>query len=137
MSDTETRCYFCGELGGIVCDSNECQTHDREHNEELDRIYAEDLKCATKAAIRNRCKGCDDYGELSRLQRWFYTTKCLTCVWLGWKMPGNLQYPSRITVAQHHYAKLYAGWESRAIVVGHGIFSQWWFDLESDGDWWM
>ncbi len=131
------RCYFCNREGAAVCDSPECQQYDRELSEYLEEEARSDLHAAVRAALVKRCK--DDWNDkLNRCQRWFYTAKCLLCVMLRWEgRPAKPVCPDRVVVACHHYAKLYAGWESRHIEVGRGVFTQWWFQIESDGDSWM
>lgn len=131
-------CWFCGKPGDIVCDSAECQKHDRELRDEQDRERKRELRSAVRAALSQRCEPETDW-RLTIIGRWFYTAKCLFCVAVGWSRNYETTkgYPDVIEVAQHHCAKLYAGWESRWISVGRGVFTQWWYELNEDGDWLM
>lgn len=107
----------------------------RAWRDEEDRIYEADLNLAVEQALVQRCKQNNEW-DLNRFLRWFYTLKLLICVLLNRTEPRNGKlYPNEVDVAQHHYQKLYAGWEARWISVGHGIFTQWWFAIRSDGDW--
>ena len=131
-----TNCFFCDKPGDVVCDSPSCRHEDRELRKSLNKAHRQELRAAFFAAIRDRCKT-DENVKLHRIARWFYTAKCLACVLLGWsrnheKTPS---YPDAIEVGQHHYARLYAGWEARWIEVGQGLLSQWWYELNSDGEW--
>lgn len=139
MKQVEHRCWFCNrpiEQGQAICDRDECQEFDREL-EAADRQYqrAELIK-AVKSAVRIRCKHDEEYG-LNRLQRWFYTVKLLICVIIRnrrYQKDGE-EYPVRVSC--YHYSDLYAGWECRDIVVGHGFLKGWFYNLEEDGDWCM
>jgi hypothetical protein len=112
--------------------------------QDMDEIYddmckfqREDLRLAVRCAIKDRCKNQSDY-FLNRLQRWFYTAKVLICVFLNrYRIvrDDSDPYPQEVEVTCHHFAKLYAGWESRSLHVGCGYFSQWWYQVENDGEW--
>jgi hypothetical protein len=138
MTNTESFCFYCGKPGEAMCESPECKAYDRELCEEIDRQHKEDLRAAFWAALRDRCKIERDH-ELNRFSRWFYTAKCLICLLLGWSRNYEVVegYPKVIDVGQYHYAKLYAGWEQSWIAVGRGVFTQWWYELEEDGEWLM
>ena len=131
-------CWFCGKAGDIVCDSAECQKHDKELRDEQDRLHKQELRDAVRAALSQRCMPETDW-RLTTIGRWFYTAKCLFCIAVGWSRNYETTkgYPDVIEVGQHHYAKLYAGWEARWISVGRGVFTQWWYELNEDGDWLM
>lgn len=130
-----TSCIFCQTPGEIVCNKAKCQREMRLLHDEEEKMYQADLNLAVEHALIQRCKHNNEW-NLNRFWRWFYTLKLLICVMLNRTEPrnGNL-YPNEVDVAQHHYRKLYAGWEARWISVGHGIFTQWWFAIRSDGDW--
>ncbi len=136
------RCLFCAAevtADSLTCSALTCQTHLREMHEEQDRIDAADLALAVKMAKKLRCKE-DSEWDLGRLARWFYTLKALLCIRWGWardyKKFKAYDHPV-VVVAIHHYATLYAGWESRTLKVGKGFFSLWWYEIESDGEWFM
>ena len=99
-----------------------------------------EIRRAFRCALRQWCRLEDNF-TLNWPQRIFYTIKCLLCVLLRLNRPYHkgLNYCSidTIVVAQHHYSDLYAGWEEKTIQVGSGLFRHWWFELCSDGDWWM
>lgn len=131
-------CFFCGKAGADPCGSAQCKQIAAEITEDLDRSHKAELKAAVSATLVQRCKDEEDWRP-HRLARWFYTVKALLCVWLELsrdfeKVPG---YPERVTVACHHHAQLYAGWEAHYLIVGRGVFSHWWYELEHDGDWWL
>ena len=131
-------CWFCGKAGDIVCDSAECKKHDKELRDEQKLLHKQQLRSAVRAVLLQRCEPETDW-RLTTVGRWFYTVKCLLCVLLGWSRDYETTsgYPEVIEVGQYHYAKLYAGWESRWISVGRGVFTQWWYELNEDGDWLM
>ena len=131
-------CLFCGKEGEIVCKSAECQKHDKELRDEQDRLHKKQLRDAVYAAISQRCGPEADW-RLTAVGRWFYTAKCLFCVFVGWSRNHETTkgYSEVIEVGQYHYAKLYAGWEARWISVGRGVFTQWWYELNEDGEWLM
>ena len=132
------RCFFCGKEGADPCGSAECQQIAKDIENHLEDTRKTELRSAVRAALVQRCKYEEDWRP-HRFARWFYTVKALLCVYLGLtrdfeKVPG---YPQRVTVACHHHAQLYAGWEASYLIVGRGVFSHWWYDLEHDGDWWL
>lgn len=137
-SEVSSHCFFCQRPGKIVCDSPECQEWDRELTADQERALAESTRKAFFAAAKQRCSPERDW-QLSTIEKWFYTLKCLVCIWLGWSEPFNSSAGrgDRIEVGNYHYARLYAGWEASWVSVGKGVFRQWWYALESDGDWWM
>lgn len=134
----QPRCWHCNEPGPIVCNAPECQQRDREWQKDRERVHRIAIRKAVKAAIVQRCKPEGDL-QLGRLERWFYTLKCLLCVLFCRERDygKTAGYPEKVEVGQYHFARLYAGWESEWISVGYGVFSQWWYELDRDGDWWM
>lgn len=96
-----------------------------------------ELWTGVKRAFVDRCKY-DQEWRLNRFERFFYTFKCLACVLFrrDWKQKyGN--YPDYVEVSTIYARTLYAGWEACWLTVGHGIFKNWFYMVETDGDWCM
>ena len=72
--------------------------------------------------IKHRCKPDDSY-SLSRVQRWFYTLKCLICLLLN--RHGDLWGKDHVDVA---VLRSYSHYDWISVVVGHGYFKNWYYD---------
>lgn len=131
----DNTCIYCGSEP--CAEPERCAQLEAELDQSLRDEQRRELRDAVWATVRQWC--CiEGNRRLNLLERVFYTLKCLVCVLLRRNSPpSEPRYPPSIEVAQHHYAKLYAGWESKQIIVGYGVFRGWWYMLESDGDWWM
>ena len=99
----------------------------------------EDTRLALRCSLKQWCKHEENF-TLNWFSRVFYTLKCIFCVLIKRQRiySPDLEKPiflGGIVVAQHHYQKLYAGWEERTLEVGKGVFSNWWYEICTDGDW--
>lgn len=133
------RCWFCHSPvheGDECCENPDCIKRKHELDEDEKRHERAELIKAVKSAIQRRSKDDGEY-NLGRLQRWFYTVKLLVCVLIRNQryQRDDEDYPVRVST--YHYQELYAGWECSDIVVGHGVFKGWFYNLETDGDWCM
>ncbi len=130
------RCYYCDDpaiQGQITCGSEKCLQIDREMEEERIRFEKEEVRKALKAALECRCKDDGEYG-LNSLQRWFYTVKLLLCVLFRLRRCQRDCEECPVNVCCYYHSKTYGGWQAGYIVVGHGVFKSWFYDLENDGD---
>lgn len=133
-----TNCWFCGvalDTDYPVCGKAECQLHDRDLRDDLERTHRQWVWTGFRRAFVDRCK-IDGNWSLRRAWRWFYTLKAVLCVLLRREgRPAGERYPEHVEVSQVFLNKLYAGWEGCWLVVGYGVFRNWWFDVDSDGEW--
>jgi len=103
--------------------------------EAYDEEYRQNLWKGFKRAFIDRCKR-DDNWDLTRFERWFYTAKSIFCVIFRLiQKEKHGKYPDHVEVSTIYCNQLYAGWEGCWLQVGHGIFSNWFFSVETDGDW--
>lgn len=131
--DNETTCFFCRKPGEIVCNSPECQKHDRDLKEDYEIQQRKMRADAFRAALSDRCKSDRNFG-LNRFWRWFYTAKLVVCIWFDWR--GSSGFCSdNVCVASFNHQKLYAGWSEEYAFVGHGVFTNWFWEYLEDGDW--
>ncbi len=96
-----------------------------------------ELWTGIKMAFIERCKN-DQEWSLNRMERLFYTAKCLICIlfFRGWKRKYG-DYPDDVEVSTIYARELYAGWEACWLKVGHGVSKNWFYHITTDGDWWM
>ena len=107
---------------------------------------------AMMSILRNawlgRCKSDDEWDTVmvlfdrydwrcDKLWRWWHTFKFTVCYLLRIQKSGYGD-PSTVEVAILDYYPTYnyefgGGGEWTEIVVGHGIFRNWWFDIFTDG----
>lgn len=101
-----------------------------------------DLRKAVRCAIVQRCKEEENWRR-HRLSRHWYTVKCLLCVCLKRSrklaQEDSMAYyrKDKVIVAMHEFSKSYGGWDERTIEVGKGVFRNWWYEICTDGDWYM
>ena len=136
MDETyQERCFFCDKPGAIVCDSSECQKHDKDVRDDMELARLQTLRSAVKAVLKQRGKESNSCNvPPHRFVRWFYVCKFLICVAIGWSGCGNA-WSDEVELAHFDYHKLYAGWECEYARVGHGVFTNWWYHILHDGDW--
>lgn len=89
-------------------------------------------------AFVDACTDDDDKPNWFARHVW-YPVKLNLCVILrlrpSEKRHGKSFQRDNVHVVTVHYAKLYAGWESDWLDVGRGVFRNWFYKLEHDGDW--
>lgn len=133
----ERRCYFCNEPSvELVCESDRCRSYDHELMEYRREEARREWRSAFIPAIRDHCKY-DTEWELNILQRWLYTLKVLVCLLFGRWTRGSLGYDTTIHVAEISYTKTYGGWNGEYLHVGRGLFRNWIWEVERDGDSYM
>lgn len=101
---------------------------------ELDKEEAADLRKSIRMVLSDRMKSCDE--DLPRLARWFYTVKFILCV-LGDRYrlhDEKNRYPDTYEVAMPQYDRGGYGWSATIVYVGVGVFTQWFYSMEFDGD---
>ena len=132
-------CFFCDKLStSIVCDDPKCQSYNNDVMQSLEEAYRQDRKDAFRAAVRQRANLSVNQ-PISRISRWFYTAKCLFCILFDrhrtYNNSGIEPYTPTIEIATFHYQKLYAGWEESFVQTGHGLLTNWWYEIIHDGEW--
>lgn len=107
--------------------------HEKEKHEEAKN---KSIKCA----LKERCID-EDNRCLNIAERLFYTFKYIVCALLMLepkkKHYAGKQYLDTVFVAEIDYTNLYAGWEATYATVGYGMFNNWYYNIENDGDWCM
>tara|TARA_R110002095_G_scaffold4257_1_gene11510 strand:- start:3299 stop:3601 length:303 start_codon:yes stop_codon:yes gene_type:complete len=97
---------------------------------DMKRCGRRKFKAGMLAALQQRCKP-DEEWPLNRLQRWFYTVKLLLCILFRLSYKGDKTFPDKVTVALFDDDENYWSLWWMSIDVGHGLFSGWWWDLDS------
>lgn len=140
-----------GVLSGGFCDSF---GHDDESGfedlddcwpspDELAEMHAEEAELeqqqewqGLQLSLVERCKKESNYTDLTRLQRWGYVLKLFICFALKrhWK-PCYGNYPDVVMTALIYHRPTYAGWEEEWIEVGHGLWKNWFYQLNRDSEW--
>lgn len=109
-----------------------------EMHREMDKEASRQKWKAFRNAIAGRCSDCQERSH-SRLSGFLHAIKAMICILLGWKWKskdnGNDWYRADKTeVLMFDYRTLYAGWEANFLTVGYG-WRNWWYSIDSDGDW--
>jgi len=103
--------------------------------------YEDQLRLGIKMAFSGGCKDDQNYRLNWFAARVWYPLKLILCICFrlhpNERRHGKHCDHDNVCVVTIHSAQLYAGWEATYLEVGHGIFRNWYFSLEKDGDWWM
>ena len=110
-----------------------------EIHREWDMEERADKRRAFCLALSGRCKDCQDYshGAVSGI---LHSIKAMLCIMLGWKWKAKTDFgldwyrAEKTEVLMFDYQTLYAGWDAKFLSVGYG-WKNWWYSIDSDGDW--
>lgn len=122
------RCDFCGAIAMVnktICHRDRCRWHQREVQQDLEKLWRRERRMAFYTALRDRCRD-----EIScNWLRWFYTIKTVICIFF------RLQPNKRDCNARHigpvgmwGYGRDYYGEAyGQQVVVGPGFFNNWYY----------
>lgn len=115
-----SRCVLCGEDN---CSSDECRRHRMDAENELNRQHVDSVKRLSVAALFQRSPILAN-PFLSRLSRWFYTAKALTCVLLCRKRYHG-PFTPRVVVASVPSPDCL-----ESLLVRRGVLTGWFYWVE-------
>lgn len=105
---------------------------------EMELMERQEIRDALEKGLRNGKHPLpeydDEWPDMPLWEQWFHFIKAVFCFAFGWgPMEHHGYYPDEIDIHTESTGDAY-NWDSRTVVVGKGIFRNWFVTVRADGD---